>query len=97
MHLPLSSHFYCMMEKRSKNFITPAFAVWFIAGLVVFQFYRICRVQKEEDTKVTNAAIFTVNKEDHTLGNMIRQYVSYLLNFVQFKYKLLFVMILFLL
>lgn len=31
------------------------------------------RVQKEEDTKVTNAAIFTVNKEDHTLGNMIRQ------------------------
>ncbi|GBP27964.1 DNA-directed RNA polymerase II subunit RPB11 [Eumeta japonica] len=30
------------------------------------------KVQKEEDTKVTNAAIFTVNKEDHTLGNMIR-------------------------
>jgi len=30
------------------------------------------KVQKEEDTKVTNAAVFTVNKEDHTLGNMIR-------------------------
>uniref|UniRef100_A0A646QF54 DNA-directed RNA polymerase II subunit RPB11 n=1 Tax=Hemiscolopendra marginata TaxID=943146 RepID=A0A646QF54_9MYRI len=26
----------------------------------------------EKDTKVPNAAIFTVNKEDHTLGNMIR-------------------------
>ncbi|KAL1140076.1 hypothetical protein AAG570_000008 [Ranatra chinensis] len=24
------------------------------------------------DTKVPNAAIFTINKEDHTLGNMIR-------------------------
>ena len=26
----------------------------------------------ERDTKVPHAAIFTVNKEDHTLGNMIR-------------------------
>nr|XP_054749343.1 DNA-directed RNA polymerase II subunit RPB11-a-like [Lytechinus pictus] len=26
----------------------------------------------EKDTKVPNAAIFTVNKEDHTLGNMLR-------------------------
>ncbi|XP_077297917.1 DNA-directed RNA polymerase II subunit RPB11 [Arctopsyche grandis] len=30
------------------------------------------KIQKEEDTKVPNAAVFTVNKEDHTLGNMIR-------------------------
>ncbi|XP_055681112.1 DNA-directed RNA polymerase II subunit RPB11 [Lutzomyia longipalpis] len=30
------------------------------------------KIIKELDTKVTNAAIFTVNKEDHTLGNMIR-------------------------
>nr|CAD7394942.1 unnamed protein product [Timema cristinae] len=29
-------------------------------------------VIKEQDTKVPNAAIFTINKEDHTLGNMIR-------------------------
>ena len=34
----------------------------------------IFRIIKELDTKVTNAAIFTVNKEDHTLGNMIRKY-----------------------
>jgi len=30
------------------------------------------KVIKELDTKVVNAAIFTINKEDHTLGNMIR-------------------------
>ena len=26
------------------------------------------KITKEQDTKVPNAAIFTVNKEDHTLG-----------------------------
>jgi len=30
-----------------------------------------CRITIERDTKVPNAAIFTVNKEDHTLGNLI--------------------------
>nr|AAN71209.1 GM15177p [Drosophila melanogaster] len=34
------------------------------------------KIIKELDTKVTNAAIFTINKEDHTLGNMIRKYVG---------------------
>lgn len=29
------------------------------------------KITIEKDTKVPNAAIFTVNKEDHTLGNMI--------------------------
>lgn len=38
--------------------------------------WRGCRIIKELDTKVTNAAIFTINKEDHTLGNMIRKYVG---------------------
>jgi DNA-directed RNA polymerase II subunit RPB11 len=28
-----------------------------------------------KDTKVPNAAIFTVNKEDHTLGNLLMQSV----------------------
>ncbi|XP_012235724.1 DNA-directed RNA polymerase II subunit RPB11-like isoform X1 [Linepithema humile] len=32
------------------------------------------KIIKEQDTKVPNATIFTVNKEDHTLGNMIRNY-----------------------
>ncbi|KAK6192040.1 hypothetical protein SNE40_003589 [Patella caerulea] len=29
------------------------------------------KITIEKDTKVPNAALFTVNKEDHTLGNMI--------------------------
>jgi len=30
------------------------------------------KVTIEKDTKVPNAAVFTVNKEDHTLGNALR-------------------------
>ena len=30
------------------------------------------KITKEQDTKVPNASIFTINKEDHTLGNLIR-------------------------
>merc|ERR1712098_324121 len=30
------------------------------------------KITRETDMKVPNAAIFTLNKEDHTLGNMIR-------------------------
>jgi DNA-directed RNA polymerase II subunit RPB11 len=30
------------------------------------------KITKEQDTKVPNAAIFTINKEDHTMGNMVR-------------------------
>lgn len=30
------------------------------------------KVIMERDTKVRNAALFHINKEDHTLGNMIR-------------------------
>ena len=30
------------------------------------------KITREQDTKVPNAAIFTLNKEDHTMGNMIR-------------------------
>merc|ERR1712233_296912 len=31
------------------------------------------KITREQDTKVPNAAVFAINKEDHTLGNMIRQ------------------------
>ncbi|XP_014254851.1 DNA-directed RNA polymerase II subunit RPB11 [Cimex lectularius] len=30
------------------------------------------KIVRVTDTKVPNAALFTINKEDHTLGNMIR-------------------------
>lgn len=39
------------------------------------------KVTFQKDTKVPNAAIFTINKEDHTLGNLIKQLVSYSLSF----------------
>ena len=29
------------------------------------------KITKEQDTKVPNAAIFTINKEDHTLGRIL--------------------------
>lgn len=31
------------------------------------------KVSIEKDTKVPNAAVFTFNKEDHTLGNLLKQ------------------------
>ena len=31
-----------------------------------------CRITITKDTKVPNAAHFVVNKEDHTLGNLLR-------------------------
>ncbi|XP_073716468.1 DNA-directed RNA polymerase II subunit RPB11-a [Misgurnus anguillicaudatus] len=37
--------------------------------LIKLPFYRITIVK---DTKVPNACLFTLNKEDHTLGNIIR-------------------------
>ena len=37
--------------------------------------YYFFRIAITKDTKVPNAAIFTVNKEDHTLGNMLMQLV----------------------
>lgn len=33
------------------------------------------KITVEKDTKVPNAAIFTVNKEDHTIGNLLKQFV----------------------
>lgn len=30
------------------------------------------KIAIEKDTKVPNAAIFTVNKEDHTIGNLLK-------------------------
>ncbi|KAG1681853.1 DNA-directed RNA polymerase II subunit RPB11-a [Nymphon striatum] len=33
------------------------------------------KITVEKDTKVPNAALFTMNKEDHTLGNMLKMYI----------------------
>jgi hypothetical protein len=62
-HLNLSCY---LRVKKSKETHMLSFMNFFS---VAFLCYRII---VEPDTKVPNAAIFTVNKEDHTLGNMIR-------------------------
>ena len=33
------------------------------------------KIEIEKDTKVPNAAVFKFNKEDHTLGNLLKQCV----------------------
>ncbi|MBA0553484.1 hypothetical protein Golob_012663 [Gossypium lobatum] len=46
------------------------------------------KVSYERDTKIINAATFTIEREDHTIGNILRMYASYdirpLSNFVSF-------------
>jgi len=36
-------------------------------------FRLLFRIIVERDTKVPNASMFTVSKENHTLGNMLKQ------------------------
>jgi DNA-directed RNA polymerase II subunit RPB11 len=46
------------------------------------------KIEIEKDTKVPNAAVFTFNKEDHTLGNLLKQRVfqSKILKILTSKY-----------
>ena len=37
------------------------------------------KIVVERESKVPNAAIFTLNKEDHTIGNMLKQWVLFLM------------------
>lgn len=61
------------------KFDTPAFNTYFLLHsmwkriVLVEIIFFFSRITIEKDTKVPNAAIFTVNKEDHTLGNLIRK------------------------
>lgn len=66
LHQP-SNRFFYMKERKSNKENK-------ISYLLIYNLnYLFFRVIKELDTKVTNAAVFTVNKEDYTLGNMIRK------------------------
>ena len=40
--------------------------------LMTNEYYYYFRITITKDTKVPNAAHFVVNKEDHTLGNLLR-------------------------
>ena len=37
------------------------------------------KIEIQKDMKVPNAAVFTFNKEDHTLGNLLKQLVHFCL------------------
>ena len=59
--------------------VIPTFQRYFWAGMnapPTFESFLLYdgekKITREQDTKVPNAAVFTINKEDHTLGNMIR-------------------------
>ena len=56
------------------HFFDFCFLIRFV--LICYKFLLLFRVTYTKDTKVPNAGAFTVQKEDHTLGNIIRMYAS---------------------
>jgi len=75
-----SNHSCCTRERRSTLIFDICLNITYLDSrakmyikINICVFYRII---KEQDTKVPNAAIFTINKEDHTLGNMIRKWIN---------------------
>ncbi|KAL9826358.1 DNA-directed RNA polymerase II subunit RPB11-like [Geothlypis trichas] len=51
----------------------PAFPRCSLAARVLTSLYPVIpRITINKDTKVPNACLFTINKEDHTLGNIIK-------------------------
>lgn len=58
----------------SGSFLEDLFFIVSFPHKQLFQIMHICcRITIAKDTKVSNAAIFTVSKEDHTLGNLLMQ------------------------
>lgn len=71
MNAPPTFESFLLYEGEKKWVFIKGFRTdWLLSRYFTF------RIIKEFDTKVTNAAIFTINKEDHTLGNMIRKWVA---------------------
>ena len=59
-----------LCDKRKKwDLGTRKYILMFISAYVASSHPH--RITITKDTKVPNAAIFTVNKEDHTLGNLL--------------------------
>lgn len=42
-----------------------------------FWLFHACRIRFDKDPRVLNAGTFTVQREDHTLGNLVRVYFSH--------------------
>ncbi len=69
MNAPPTFESFLLFEGEKK------FVILFIDAF--FSSSASCRITVEKDTKVPNASIFTVNKEDHTLGNMLKKLVIF--------------------
>ena len=59
------------------------------AGLFIFITSLACRITYEKDPKVVNAATFVVQREDHTIGNIVRMWVLIILHTIN-QYSMLF-------
>merc|ERR1711892_929014 len=75
----ISRHFWTTKSQLSRTFFTSV--LWCKVTVKMnapptFESFLLFdgekKITREQDTKVPNAAIFTLNKEDHTLGNLIR-------------------------
>lgn len=53
---------------RSQSYCVHALFMFFLPNL---------RVSYERDTKIINAASFTIEREEHTIGNILRMYVQF--------------------
>lgn len=49
----------------------------------------IDRVSYERDTKIVNAASFTIEREDHTIGNILRMYFTSSFSLLNCSYYIL--------
>lgn len=75
MNAPPSFESFLLFKGEKKYICCECFfsSFDFLISLCFFLFLsRYSRVTIEKDTKVPNACLFTVSKEDHTLGNLIR-------------------------
>ena len=63
------------------------------AGLFIFVTNLACRITYEKDPKVVNAATFVVQREDHTIGNIVRMWVLVILHTIN-QYSMLFQIVL---
>jgi hypothetical protein len=71
MHQPAMSCSYSMMGRNRASISN------FSAKEIDIHMLGLHSVEIMEDTKIPNAATIKILKQDHTLGNMIRAYVSF--------------------
>lgn len=59
---------------KSNWFFSQSFYFHFLILIFFFSYNVENRVSYERDTKIINAASFTIEREEHTIGNILRMY-----------------------